>query len=46
VILTYGSRVNGTAHSASDLDLVISSKDGEPLDIFRFINLNEAFQIA
>ena len=23
VVLAYGSRVNGTAHSASDLDLVI-----------------------
>jgi uncharacterized protein len=44
VILSYGSRVNGTAHSASDLDLVIKSMDGEPLDISTLVDLKEAFQ--
>ena len=44
VILAYGSRVSGTAHSASDLDLVIKSMDGEPLDILTLVDLKEAFQ--
>ena len=44
VILVYGSRVNGTAHSASDLDLVIKSNDGEPLDISTLVDVKEAFQ--
>lgn len=44
VVLAYGSRVNGTAHDSSDLDLVIKSKDGEPLDISRLVDLKEAFQ--
>jgi uncharacterized protein len=44
VILGYGSRVNGTAHSASDLDLVIKSMDREPLDISTLVDLKEAFQ--
>ncbi len=44
VILAYGSRVNGTAHSASDLDLVIKSINGEPLDISTLVDLKEAFQ--
>jgi uncharacterized protein len=30
----YGSRVNGTAHEASDLDIVLRSKDLSPLDSF------------
>ncbi len=30
-VWAYGSRVNGTAHSGSDLDLVIRSKDLAPL---------------
>lgn len=36
VIWAYGSRVDGTAHEGSDLDLVIRSKAGEkvPLSIF------------
>lgn len=28
----YGSRINGTAHEASDLDLVLRSKDLTPID--------------
>ncbi len=30
----YGSRVNGTAHEASDLDIVLRSQDLSPLDSF------------
>lgn len=30
----YGSRVNDTAHAASDLDIVLRSVDLSPLDIF------------
>jgi len=30
-VLAYGSRVNGTAHEGSDLDLVIRRKDSSPL---------------
>ena len=44
VVLAYGSRVNGTAHSASDLDLVIKSRDGEPLDNSKLVDIKEAFQ--
>jgi predicted nucleotidyltransferase len=31
-VWTYGSRVDGTAHDASDLDLVIRSADLSPID--------------
>lgn len=31
-VLAYGSRVNNTAHEASDLDLVIRSKNSEPIN--------------
>jgi predicted nucleotidyltransferase len=31
-IWAYGSRVNGENHEASDLDMVIKTKDGQPLD--------------
>jgi predicted nucleotidyltransferase len=30
-VWAYGSRVNGTAHDGSDLDLVVRSLDGQPL---------------
>jgi len=35
----YGSRVNGTAHSGSDLDLVICEKDGNQIhsELFSFL---------
>ncbi len=35
-VWAYGSRVNGTAHDGSDLDLVLRSKNGKeiPFDIF------------
>ena len=32
-IWAYGSRVDGTAHSTSDLDLVLRAKDLHPIDI-------------
>jgi predicted nucleotidyltransferase len=38
----YGSRVNGTAHEASDLDIVLRSKDLTPIDYW----LLEAFSEA
>lgn len=40
-IWAYGSRVNGEAHDASDLDLVIISKDKKPIDINEFLNFKE-----
>ena len=32
-VLAYGSRVDGTAHEGSDLDLVLRSKNLKPIDI-------------
>ena len=43
-VWAYGSRVSGEAHDASDLDLVIVSKDGQKVDIVEFINFKEALQ--
>ena len=40
-ILAYGSRVNGTAHEASDLDLVIISGDQNSLDIDELVKFKE-----
>jgi predicted nucleotidyltransferase len=40
-VLVYGSRINGRAHSGSDLDLVIRSEDNKPLDIKELVNLKE-----
>lgn len=37
----YGSRVNGTAHDGSDLDLVIRSSDLSPLPIADYTELLE-----
>ena len=31
-LLAYGSRVDGTAHDTSDLDLALRSKDSQPID--------------
>lgn len=30
-VWAYGSRVNGTSHLGSDLDLVVKAKDGQPI---------------
>ena len=38
-VWAYGSRVNGTAHDGSDLDLVIRGKDLKPLPIEVFGDL-------
>jgi uncharacterized protein len=40
-VLAYGSRVNNTAHEASDLDLVIRSKNGEPISKNVYADLQE-----
>ena len=40
-IWAYGSRVNGKAHSGSDLDLVIRTRDLTPLDREEFVALCE-----
>lgn len=40
-ILAYGSRVNGSAHDTSDLDLVIISKMEEKLDIDDLMNFKQ-----
>jgi predicted nucleotidyltransferase len=43
-VWAYGSRVNGTAHAGSDLDLVIRSEDLAPLPIDLFMKLREQIQ--
>ena len=40
-VWAYGSRVSGTAHSGSDLDLVVISHDGQPLPRAIFNDLVE-----
>lgn len=40
-VWAYGSRVNGTAHSGSDLDLVARSPDLKPLPIAVYVDLSE-----
>lgn len=43
-VWAYGSRVNGTAHSGSDLDLVIRSQNLTPLPIDVFIKLQDSIR--
>ncbi|MEO7445719.1 MAG: nucleotidyltransferase domain-containing protein [Ferruginibacter sp.] len=43
-IWAYGSRVNGTAHDSSDLDLVLRSHDGEKLPIDLLVTVREKIQ--
>lgn len=38
-IWAYGSRVDGSAHSASDLDLVLRTQNLEPMEINEFVRL-------
>lgn len=38
-VWAYVSRVDGSAHSGSDLDLVIRGKDLEPIEIDEFVRL-------
>ena len=40
-IWAHGSRVDGTAHEASDLDLVVRTKDLRPLDISELSRFKE-----
>jgi len=40
-IWAYGSRVTGEAHDTSDLDLVILTKNEQPIDIEQFIRFKE-----
>ncbi len=40
-VWAYGSRVNGTAHSGSDLDLVFRTADLQPLPFAVYSNLVE-----
>ena len=40
----FGSRVNNRAHSGSDLDLVIRTKDNKPLDFKEFISFKEGLR--
>ncbi len=43
-IWAYGSRVNGTAHEGSDLDLVIRTKDLQPFPINEYTQLVETIR--
>ncbi len=40
----YGSRINGTAHEASDLDIVLRSKDLTPIDYWALEAFIEAIR--
>lgn len=43
-ILAYGSRVNGDAHSTSDLDLVIVSDDNSKINMSEFFDFKDTLQ--
>jgi uncharacterized protein len=43
-VWAYGSRVNGTAHEGSDLDLVIRTPNLNKLDVAIYLNLKEKIQ--
>lgn len=43
-VWAYGSRVNGTAHEGSDLDLVVRSQTGGKLPLEVFLELKEKIQ--
>ncbi len=43
-VWVYGSRINGTAHDASDLDLVLRSKDLTSIDYERLEGFIHALQ--
>ena len=45
-IWAYGSRVNGKAHSGSDLDLVVRTKNLTPLNLNEYIDLKQKIQIS
>ena len=43
-IWAYGSRINGTAHEGSDLDLVIRTKDLQPFPVNEYNQLIETIR--
>lgn len=43
-VWAYGSRVNGEAHDASDLDLVLRSPDLSPIDFLRLGDFTDALR--
>ena len=43
-VWVYGSRVNGTSHEASDLDLVLRGPDLQPIPVVALEALREAFR--
>lgn len=43
-VWVYGSRINGTAHEASDLDIVLRSVDLKPIPILALEDFLEAVQ--
>ena len=43
-VWAYGSRVNGTAHEGSDLDLVIRTADLKELPLSQFLELKQKIQ--
>jgi len=43
-VWAYGSRVDGSAHEGSDLDLVIRSKSGEKIPIDIFVELKDTIR--
>ena len=43
-VWAYGSRVNGMAHEASDLDLVLRAHGLDPISVARIEALREAFR--
>ncbi len=43
-VRVFGSRVNGRAHSGSDLDLVLCSKDKRPLDADEFMRFKDSIK--
>ena len=43
-VIAYGSRVNGTAHDGSDLDLVIKTLNHQKLQYNEFLELKQEIQ--
>jgi predicted nucleotidyltransferase len=43
-VLAFGSRVDGTAHETSDLDIVIKTNNEQKLDINELMQLKEELQ--
>lgn len=43
-VLAYGSRVKGTSHEGSDLDLVLIHSEGKPIDLDQLQTLRNALE--